>query len=131
MCQPRVRKGPLRTHASCSHLMTRRKWSWNAKRPERKHGNLQRNQRRGRRRRLRRRVANRSSLLEVESLHSDQDRKLSQEQVKVLALLLLALALTLLILALALTLLIMALALTLLNMALAIPHLGSSRILRR
>ena len=46
-----------------------------------------------------------------------------------LALLLLALALTLPILALALTLLIMALALTLLNMALAIPHLGSSRIL--
>jgi hypothetical protein len=39
--------------------------------------------------------------------------------------------LALLILALALTLLILVLALTLLIMALAIPHLGSSRILRR
>ena len=123
MHQPRVRKGPLRTHASCSHLMTRRKWSWNAKRPERNHGNPRRNQRRGRRRRLRRRVANRSSLLEVESLHSDQDRKLSQEQVKVLALIITALVLNLLILALALLL-----------MGLAIPLgsiLASSRSLQR
>ena len=123
MCQPRVRKGPLRTHASCSHLMTRRKWSWNAKRMERKHGNLQRNQRRGRRRRLRRRAANRPNLLEVESLHSDQDRKLSQEQVKVLALIITALVLNLLILALALLL-----------MGLAIPLgsiLASSRSLQR
>ena len=104
MHQPRVRKGPLRTHASCSHLMTRRKWSWNAKRPERNHGNPRRNQRRGRRRRLRRRAANRSNLLEVESLLSDQDRKLSQERVKVLALIITALVLNLLILALALIL---------------------------
>ena len=123
MHQPRVRKGPLRTHASCSHLMTRRKWSWNAKRPERNHGNPRRNQRRGRRRRLRRRAANRPNLLEVESLHSDQDRKLSQERVKVLALIITALVLNLLILALALLL-----------MGLAIPLgsiLASSRSLQR
>jgi hypothetical protein len=103
--------------------MTRRKWSWNAKRPERNHGNPRRNQRRGRRRRLRRRAANRPNLLEVESLHSDQDRKLSQEQVKVLALIITALVLNLLILALALLL-----------MGLAIPVgsiLASSRSLQR
>ena len=91
MFRPRVRKGPLRTRASCSHLMMR-KWSCNVKRVERHHGNPRRNRRRGRRRRLRRRDANRSNLLEVESLRSDQDLTLSQEQVKVFALLILALA---------------------------------------
>ena len=66
---------------------------------------------------------NRPNLLEVESLHSDQDRKLSQEQVKVLALIITALVLNLLILALALLL-----------MGLAIPLgsiLASSRSLQR